>query len=177
MPPLFRMATTISEVMSSALFLQLVFCAITTAILVVAIDVDNILTLTTVISVEGILCTITPTFVFCNLSESITSGLLSVGDIFYGCGWHQLPLEQQKCIILPLLRSQKQLRMTGLGMMDCSLGVFIKVCSKSEYLGHKVSLRRVLSVFIAANCFLFHDFEIQILRTTGSYLLLIQSIK
>lgn len=126
-----RMAATVSEIMSSALFHQLMFCAITTAILVVAIDMNNLFTLTTVISIEGVLCTITPTFVFCNLSESITSELLAIGDTFYECGWYRLPVDQQKRILLPLRRSQKELRMTGLGMMDCSLQVFIKVSKYS----------------------------------------------
>lgn len=113
--------------MSAALFCQLLFCAITAAVLLVVIDMDNIFTFSTIISIEGILTVMPLTFFYCNQSENVTSELLSIGDYFYERAWYHLPLKHQKLIVLPIQRSSKVILFKGLGIIDCSLGVFITV--------------------------------------------------
>lgn len=113
--------------MSAALFYQLFFCAVTTAVLLFAIDTNSLFTLSTIISIQGILIIATPTFVYCNLSEQLTSQLFSIGDIFYERAWYRMPLKHQQLVIFPIRRSHMEFRLMGLGIIDCSLSVFVSV--------------------------------------------------
>lgn len=79
------------------------------------------------VSILGITDVTFPTFVYCYLSENITSGLFTVGQSFYGCEWYRLPIDQQKLFNLPLARAQVEFRLKGLDIVDCSLGVFLSV--------------------------------------------------
>lgn len=63
----------------------------------------------------------------CVFSEVITHDLCTIADIFYGYAWYRLPVKQQKLFILPIQRANKALRLTGLGLVDCSLRVFASV--------------------------------------------------
>lgn len=67
------------------------------------------------------------TFAYFYLAEWITSDLLSIGDHFYSSAWFQLPVKQQKLLALPIQQAQRELRLKGLGLFDCSLPVFSSV--------------------------------------------------
>lgn len=64
------------------------------------------------------------TFVYFYLSEWITSDLLEIGDYFYNSAWYRLPAKQQKLLVLPIRRAQREFRLKGFGLFDCSLEVF-----------------------------------------------------
>lgn len=64
------------------------------------------------------------TFVHFSLSEWITNVLLEIGDDFYNSRWYRLPNKQQKLMTLPIQRAQREFRLTGLGLFECSLYVF-----------------------------------------------------
>lgn len=64
---------------------------------------------------------------FCKLSENITTDLEEIGDAFYNCPWYFLAVSQQKTFVLPIHRSQKTYRLTGLGIVSCSLDIFLSV--------------------------------------------------
>lgn len=113
--------------MSIILFYQLLFSAISTAVLLVAIDFDHLLTMATIVSIEGTSCILSSTFVYCKLSENVTSALESIGDGFYERAWYQMPVKQQQLIIFPIRRSQMKFRLKGFGMIECSLSVFASV--------------------------------------------------
>lgn len=61
------------------------------------------------------------------LSEYITMDLLKIGDIFYNSPWFQLPTKQQMRLVLPIQRAQREIRLTGLDLFQCSLDVFVSV--------------------------------------------------
>lgn len=61
------------------------------------------------------------------LAEWITSDLLSIGDHFYKSAWFRLPVMRQKLLIVPIQRAQREVRLKGLGLFDCSLAVFSSV--------------------------------------------------
>lgn len=67
-------------------------------------------------------------FAYFYLSERITTDLLSIGDLFYNSTWYQqLSAKQQKCLTVSMIRSQCEIRLTGFGIVDCSLITFSKV--------------------------------------------------
>lgn len=53
--------------------------------------------------------------------------LHGIGDVFYNCEWHRLPIKQQKLFLYPIQRSQKAIRLRGFGIIDCSLSFFSSV--------------------------------------------------
>lgn len=67
------------------------------------------------------------TFVYFYLSESITMDFLEIGDLFYNSSWHRLPAKQQKRLAMAIQQAQRELRLTAIGLFDCSLVVFASV--------------------------------------------------
>lgn len=67
------------------------------------------------------------TFALFYFAERITSDLLSIGDHFYNSAWFQLPVKQQKLLVLPIQQAQRERRLKGLGLFDCSLALFSSV--------------------------------------------------
>lgn len=121
--------------MSSTFFFLLLCSAINTAILLLAVDVDNLFTITTVSVIDGLVFVFVQTFFYCYLSEGVTSKLRSIGDIFYESAWYQLPVKQQQMVQLPILQSEREFRLMGLGIIDCSLWVFVSVSIKWTNIG------------------------------------------
>lgn len=107
------------------------------------------------------------TFALFYIAEWITSDLLSVGDHFYNSDWFQLPVRQQQLLVLPIQRAQRELRFKGLGLFDCSLPVFTSV--KSIFIAYR--LLSIIHAFYVFFCYL------QIIRTAGSYYLIIRRFK
>lgn len=125
--PLHRLANLLCELMSPPLFCQLLICAVGLAIFFVAIDLNNIFAFKTIIA-EGITFLLVPGFLFCLQSEMFSSKLLSIGDSFYdSCEWYAKPVKYQKLILQSIQVSQREIRSTGFGIIDCSLEVFASV--------------------------------------------------
>lgn len=78
-------------------------------------------------TVAAAVCITSSTYLYCLLSESVTSELASAADAFYLSNWYKLPLHQEKLFVIPIRRAQKDYRMSGLGLVECSLGVFSSV--------------------------------------------------
>lgn len=74
------------------------------------------------------------TFEYFYLVERITTNLLEIGDIFYNSLWYQLQAKQQQLFVLAIQRAGRELRLTGLGLFDCSLVVFASVCMSQQHL-------------------------------------------
>lgn len=73
------------------------------------------------------------TFAYFYPSEQFTTNLLEIGDIFYDSTWYkQLTAKQQILIILAMQRAQREIRLTGLGLFNCSLPIFQAVRITSE---------------------------------------------
>lgn len=65
------------------------------------------------------------TFAYFFFSERITTDLSEIGEIFYYSPWYgRLTAKQQKLLVLILQRSQREVRLTGMGLFDCSLPIF-----------------------------------------------------
>lgn len=69
-------------------------------------------------------------FAYCYGSDCVTLGLLEVSQIFYDSSWYYLAAKKQKLLVLPIQRAQREFRLRGLGLIDCSMVVYSSVRSK-----------------------------------------------
>lgn len=112
--------------MLDLLFYQLLISAVIMAFNLFGLETAK-LDLYTVLAFTELMCTIVPTYIYCYLSEQLTADLLDIGDIFYSSVWYKLPVNLQRLVTLPILRSQWPILLSGLGLIDCSLSVFLSV--------------------------------------------------
>lgn len=120
-------ATAISNVMSPILFVLLLSYSITIAIFLVCLGLVNIFSLTAFATITALTDILTQMVIYCAYSENVTNDLVASGESFYESPWYQLPVKLQQFYILPIQRSQKEFRRSGLGIIECSLGVFVSV--------------------------------------------------
>lgn len=113
--------------MSTVFFYQLLLCAVDIAFFLFLFESDNLFSFTILVSVVGLASVLLPTFYYCILSENLTLDLSEIGDVFYNCSWYELSVKQEKWFILPIRRCQKTFDISGLGIVECSLGVFASV--------------------------------------------------
>lgn len=73
-------------------------------------------------------------YVFCYLSENITAKSLANANIAYEATWYKMSNSSQKAIGMIIMRSQREYRIVGFGMVECSLEVFLTVISISRML-------------------------------------------
>lgn len=125
-----RIARIFGEIMSAVLFYQLVLCAVVAAINLFIIHLNEQFNMATVVAALAIETVFVPTFFYCYLSERITSALYEISDNFYDLAWYEMPIMQQKLITLPILHAQHGVRLTGLGIVNCSLQTFLEVKEK-----------------------------------------------
>lgn len=102
-------------------------CIIGIAFNAFVIEISETFTLETFVAVADLCIVIGVTFAHFYLSEQVTSDLLAIADIFYNSTWYRLPARQQKLVVLPIQRADRDLRLNGLGMFECSLSVFATV--------------------------------------------------
>lgn len=131
--------------MSSVLFFQLVLSAVNAASFLVVFASSDKMDYGVFVALVGIITISLPTALHCKLSEQATCDMADIGDAFSQCAWYNLPAKQQKMFILPILRAQRNYRMMGLGMFECSLATFLSV--KINYKLFKIIL---LTFFIAS---------------------------
>lgn len=105
----------------------MLFSAIELASFLVAVDTTSVMNPSNTTSVMGALTVLLPTYIFCELSEKMTQRLQVIGDSFYGCSWFYLESSQQKMFLLPIQRAQREIRLNGLRLVECSLEVFLTV--------------------------------------------------
>lgn len=114
--------------MSSVLFYQLVMCAAILAFNLYSLESNGISTDLEVFSaIYEILMSTLPTFAYCYLSNKVTTRLLEVGDVFYGCVWYDLGVDQQKLFVSIIQRAQLDICFDGFGIIQCTLQSFSSV--------------------------------------------------
>lgn len=124
-----RITDSVREIISPVLFYQLLLCAVSMSVFLLALEECEMLVFTL-----GITSITISTFIYCYLSDNGTADLFAIGDAFYGCAWYLLTVSQQKRLILPIQRANHEFRLTGFGIVDCSLGVFVSVsCLLSSF--------------------------------------------
>lgn len=121
------MVDLIDDIMSAALFALLLTYAITVAVTLLATEANGTINLGLFAIIGGLLHIIGQMGIYCFLSENLTSSLRENGEHFYETPWHSLHIKLQKLYILPIQQSQKKYRLTGLGIIECSLRILASV--------------------------------------------------
>lgn len=121
------LARSIGNIMSAGLFFQLLVCAVSLAVYMFGIETNQTFGMQFVSSIIGLFSLVASTYFYCFFSEKYTSDLGQIAFNFYQFAWYRLPPRQQKYFVMPIQRAHKELRLTGLGLVECSLKIFASV--------------------------------------------------
>lgn len=121
------MAAVISDVTSTILFLLLLSYAITLAAFMVGLELVESFGIPCFGMITAVVNLLTQMVVYCTFSENMTNDLFDTGDIFYESPWYELPISLQKLYFFPIIRLHRVFRLSGLGVIECSLRVFASV--------------------------------------------------
>lgn len=113
--------------MSATLFYQLLICASIIGFNLFALESYDLISFESLASFYVVATYATLTYLYCYLSDTLTTNFYNVGDTFFGCWWYAMPVRHQKLFILPIQRSQRRFHLNGLGLVDCSLKNFLSV--------------------------------------------------
>lgn len=119
----------ISKIMSEVLFYQLFMCAATSAFNIFALEANEIVGVQAATNLYLLSTVLAATFIYCYLSERLTTNLLDIGENFYKSNWYLLPTELKFLLIYPIQSTQREFRLKCIGLFDCSLSVFGVVSS------------------------------------------------
>lgn len=115
------------RIMDAVLFYMLLACSVTVAFNLAALDRTNSFSVELMTTLYNLFCVVAMTFVYCYLSEKVTSNLSGIGDAFYEAIWYEWPIRQQRNVVMPIQRAKKLFRLKSMGLIDCSLSVFSSV--------------------------------------------------
>lgn len=113
--------------MGVIVFTMTIICTLVVAMNLFAIELIDAVTTETMNAVLNTFFVLLLVFMYCSLSEYMTSDLSEIGDIFYNSVWYRLPVKEQCLMLQPIERAQRVFRLKGLGLFDCSLDVFTTV--------------------------------------------------
>lgn len=129
----YSFARKTSTILSGIIFMHLFCCASIIAFNLILLEYSTQFDLQLIACLYIMLSETAANFMFCFLSENISTAMTSVSDIFYESMWYYLPACQQKMIILPIVGSQQDFQLDGFGLISCSLSTFWQViCSLPE---------------------------------------------
>lgn len=131
----------------SVLFTMMLMVTTGIAMNLFAIELNGVFSLQGLNAILASLFILMLMFGYCFASECVTSDLMEIGDIFYNSPWYRLPLKQQKLLTLPIQQAQREFRLSGLGLVDCSLEVFSSVKLNTAIFGSFLSLADFFSHF------------------------------
>lgn len=113
--------------MGVILFSITLICTIVIAFSLFVVESFDILSTEMFVAFVNVWSVLGLTFAYFYFAEWMTNDLLGIGDMFFNVAWYRLPLKQQQLYAMPILRAERVLRLTGLGLFDCSLMTFSTV--------------------------------------------------
>lgn len=129
-----RVAEYIADVMSPLLFFLLLSYSIIIAVFLFNVEALDELNFVVFGILTALSQLVMQLVIYSRLSEYITEDLSATGDLFYESPWYRLSPKQQKLYILPILRSQREFRLMGLGIIECSLRICAAVIFSASIL-------------------------------------------
>lgn len=124
-----RLNDRIAELMSDIIFIMLFSCVIYFSICLFSLDQVDEIDSTFRIRITAPLPILFVTCLYCYFSEMITEKSAAVAQTTFDSMWYKLAMNQQKAIIPILVRSQREFRLQGLGIIDCSFPIYLAVMS------------------------------------------------
>lgn len=115
------------DIISGVLFYQLLSCISFLALSFLFVDhaerIDTALVVTLLcVTMYLVIC-----YAYCDVSEQITAKSLEIRSIVYASLWYEAPPKQREAMALMILRSQKDFRLKGFGLINCDLSNFLMV--------------------------------------------------
>lgn len=113
-----------------------------------------------ILNLDALLNQIIFNYITCNYASNVTTKLSSVSDIISNSFWYLYPIDVQKLLPLAIHRSQLPFRLTGYGVITCSMATYLAVC---------ISLKSFKRIFVQEISF--HNFSIyfQLFKSAMSY--------
>lgn len=113
--------------MSGVLFNVLLSCALLLALLLFALNQSTEFDVPLATVLNCLVIYLITCYIYCRYSENLTTNSFEIGENVYDALWYEMSMKYQKAMLLMIGRAQKEFRLTGLGMVNCSLGVFLAV--------------------------------------------------
>lgn len=113
--------------MSGVIFSTLLGCVLYLALMLYSLDQATVIDVALFIKVTSLSTMLIVGHMCCHFSETITTNSFKIGEDAYDLLWNEMTVNQQKAIVLIIARSRIEFRLTGLGLIDCSLRSFLTV--------------------------------------------------
>lgn len=72
-------------------------------------------------------------FILCYYADNLTNHACGIGDEMYNSLWFEMPVLQQKLILMPICRAQIIFRLKGFGIFTYSLENFARILLRSQF--------------------------------------------
>lgn len=115
------------DLMSGVLFNALFSCVLYIALLLFSLDQSFTVDFALFINLVGIFVYLVTCYIYCYFSERITTNSIKIADDAYDSLWYRMTVRQQMKVMFIIQRAQKEFRLTGLELVDCSLATFLTV--------------------------------------------------
>lgn len=130
----FRVMKNIGELMSGILFNQLFSCILFLALMLFSMDQSKTFDTSMILGLQSLVTYLMIGYLYCRLSENMTEKCFEIGDVVYNnLFWYKMSVNERKCIMFIIRQSQKEFRLKGLGMINCSLATYLTVISNFNY--------------------------------------------
>lgn len=117
----------IRDSMSGNLFSLLVSCILYLALILFSFDQSTVIDMKQFGNFFCFFTYLIIGYLYCHFSEKITINSFRIHEYAYRSSWNKMTMQQQKAIMLIIGQSQREFRLTGLGLIDCSLATFLEV--------------------------------------------------
>lgn len=118
---------SLCELMEWILFNTMFSCVIVIACNLFVIESNDALSYEIIVALIDTISLVGISSLYFYFSERITTNMSEIDNIFYHSAWYRLTPKQQSHLVLPIQRAQREFRLRGLGIFDCSLPVFLSV--------------------------------------------------
>lgn len=121
-----RVSYALADIMNEILFIVIVLCALVIAFNLFVLESGNF-GLAEANAMFDLSSYLGLTFTYCFLSDAVTTDLFGIGTAFYDSPWYRLAPKQQHLLRFAIERTQWEVRLRGLRMVDCALATFSSV--------------------------------------------------
>lgn len=80
-----------------------------------------------ILNFQCLIMYMTVCYLYCDLSEKITANSFEINMIVYKSLWYESTPKHRRALVLTIMRSQKDFRLKGYGLVNCSLPRFLMV--------------------------------------------------
>lgn len=117
----------IRDMMSGVLFYQLLSCIMFLALSFLFVDNAERIDTALILNFQCLVMYMIVCYLYCDLSEKITENSFEISKIAYESIWYEFTPKHRKALVLIIMRSQKDFRLNGFGLVNCSLPRFLMV--------------------------------------------------